>query len=81
MIRSKKENSSNQDIPAKLGRKTLEELTKLKKIDLDKSLEFLRSKGIEDITKDYTIKDISDELGLKPIEVYQLLIMTTSTKK
>ena len=60
-------------VPSSLGRKTLKELSDMKKIDLEKSISLLSAKGLSDIGKESKIKNIADELGVKPIEVYKLL--------
>lgn len=62
-----------QNIPAQLGRKTLRELSDLGKINLEKSIELLRSKGLQDTGNESIMKNIADELGLRPIEVYNLI--------
>jgi hypothetical protein len=66
--------SSTKDIPSSLGRKTLKELNDMKKIDLDKSLALLKSKGLKDVTQESRIKNIADELDTMPLDIYKLLI-------
>lgn len=63
----------DSSIPANLGRKTLEELSNIKKIDLDKSMALLKLKGLEDISKDTKMRNIANELDVAPLEVYNLL--------
>lgn len=60
-------------VPSSLGRKTLQELSDMKKIDLEKSITLLSAKGLSDIGKESKIKNIADELGVKPIDAYKLL--------
>ena len=66
--------SVKKDIPSKLGRKTLLELEKLGKIDMNKTLKFLKEKGLDDLSKDSRIKDIADELDTTPYELYKMLL-------
>jgi hypothetical protein len=72
----KDQDTTFDDIPSHLGRKTLQELSDMKKIDLDKSiklLKLLKSKGLTDITPQSKIKNIADELDTMPIDLYKLL--------
>jgi len=73
LINKDKKNSKSKDIPSSLGRKTLKELSDMKKIELDKSLVLLKFKGLKDITKDSRVKNIADELDMTPLEIYNLL--------
>ena len=57
----------------RLGRKTLQDLSDMKKIDLTKAIKILKEKGIEDITSDSRVKDIADELEIMPMDVYELI--------
>lgn len=61
-------------VPSSLGKKTLQELSDMKKIDLQKSLTLLHAKGLSDITAESSIKSIANELNLMPTDVYKLLI-------
>ncbi|MEA1955545.1 MAG: DUF4405 domain-containing protein [Campylobacterota bacterium] len=70
-VNSPKKDSS---IPSNLGRKTLEKLADMKKIDLDKSLILLKSKGLKNISENSKIRNIADELGVTPLNVYNLLV-------
>jgi len=63
---------TKSDIP-RLGKKTLQELAELDKIDLTKSIQILKSKGLSDITKESKIKNIADELDMMPIEAYKII--------
>ena len=65
------------DIPSSLGRKTLQELSDMKKIELERSIAILKAKGLNDVSAENRIKNIADELGIMPIDVYKLL--TTKT--
>jgi len=66
-------NKTNKNIPARLGRKTLQELNQLGDINLDKSLKILKEKGLNDISKNSRIKDIADELNTTPYEIYKMI--------
>ena len=63
----------NSNIPSRLGRKTLQELSDMKKIELDKAISILKAKGLNDVNSDSKIKNIADELDMMPIDVYKLL--------
>lgn len=54
-----------------LGRKTLQELSDLKVIDLAKSMETIKTSGYQDVTKDTRMKIIADELGTTPLELFK----------
>ncbi|WP_345974153.1 DUF4405 domain-containing protein [Sulfurimonas sp. HSL3-7] len=73
LIRTEKPHGEDENIPSGLGRKTLQELSDMKKIDLNRSIELLKAKGIDEVTPDSKIKNIADELGVMPVEVYKLL--------
>jgi len=68
-------NSKNiqKDIPAGLGKKTSKELEQLGKINLNKSLIILKSKGLTDVSVNSKIKDIADELNTTPYEIYEMI--------
>lgn len=68
-----KDSSQNDGVPSNLGRKTLQELSDMKKIDLDKAILILKSKGLSDINPDSKIKSIAEELGVTPLDLYELL--------
>ncbi len=59
--------------PARLGRKTLQQLSDMKYIDLDKSIRYLKSKQIKNVDPQDRIKDLADELSLTPIKLFELL--------
>ena len=60
-------------IPSSLGRRTLEELSTMGKINLEKTLQILHQKGLKSISKEDRIKNIADELGLMPIDIYGII--------
>jgi len=59
--------------PSNLGRKTLQELSDMGKIDLEKALKYIKSRGV-DTTADTRVKHIADELETTPMELYKLII-------
>ncbi len=63
----------SSNIPSRLGRKTLQELSDMKKIELDEAITTLKAKGLSDVSSDSRIKNIADELDMMPIDVYKLL--------
>jgi len=73
LIRTEKPHGEDENIPSGLGRKTLQELSDMNKIDLNRSIGFLKSKGLDDVTPESKIKNIADELGVLPVDVYKLL--------
>lgn len=73
LIKKDTKQDGHGNAPSQLGRKTLQELSDMQKIDLEKSIALLKSKGLEDVTAQSKIKNIADELGVMPIDVYTLL--------
>jgi hypothetical protein len=71
-ISKKKADSGN--LPSRLGRKTLEDLHKGGKIEIERVLGFLRKKGIESPSAQSRMKNLADELGVTPVELYELLV-------
>lgn len=65
---------SNSDVPSKLGRKTIQDLSNMKKIDLKKAIKLLKEKGLGDVTPESKIKNIADELDMTPSDIYELLV-------
>jgi ATP/maltotriose-dependent transcriptional regulator MalT len=60
-------------IPSSLGRRTLEELSNMGKINLEKTMNLLHKKGLKDISKEDRVKNIADELGMMPIDLYGII--------
>jgi len=74
--KAQKNSTSHVDyssIPSSLGRRTLEELSSMGKIDLEKTLLLLQAKGIKDISKDDRVKNIADEMEMMPIDLYGII--------
>lgn len=67
----KKSGSDSSDVPF-LGRRSLEELAGMGKIDLDKSVTYLKEKGVE-ASPQTTMKEAANELGMMPFELYEQL--------
>lgn len=67
------EKSNTYTIPSRLGRRTLQELSNMHKIDIQKAIQLLKTRGIQDITPQNKIKNIADELDVTPLELYQFL--------
>ena len=72
-VKSTKKSSGTNDVPPMLGRKTLQELSQLDVINLEKTLKLLMQKGISDASKQSRMKDIADELDMRPIEVFEII--------
>jgi hypothetical protein len=73
LISNETQHSKKEGVPSGLGRKSLQELSDMGKIDLDKSIALLKSKGVEDVTPQSKVKNIADDLGVTPMDVYTLL--------
>ena len=75
LIKAKTKATSSNGIDgiSKLGRKTLQDLSNMKKIDLVRAIKILKAKGLSDITQQSRVKDIADELEIMPMDVYKLI--------
>lgn len=73
LIKQKETHSTIENLPSRLGQRTLEELSASGHIDLERSLQQLRGQGIADVTPKSKVKNIADELGVMPVDVYQML--------
>ncbi len=71
----KKENIllNGEKVPSNLGRKTLQKLADLKKINLQRALEILNKKGIENVDSESRMRNLADELEITPLELYKLI--------
>jgi len=61
------------DAPSNLGRKTLKNLGDMKKIDIQKAIELLKAKGLNDVDENSKMRHIADELELNPSDIYELI--------
>lgn len=66
--------------PEQLGRKTLEELNKMGNIDLNQSIEILKSEGIDDVDSTFRIRDIANELDTTTTNIYKMITEPYSKK-
>lgn len=66
-----KENTNNTQVKF-LGRRTLQELSNMHKIDLNKSLYYLKEKGFK-ATSQTRMREASEELGLTPNQLFKKL--------
>jgi len=73
MIKPKGSTSNGVDGISKMGRKTLQDLSDMKKIDLSYAIKVLNAKGLKDIEGNRRLKHIADELDVTPHEVYELI--------
>ena len=73
LIRNDDNNTKTEDIPSSLGRRTLKELSEMGKIDLKHAISVLKTKGLTEVPTDNKIKNISDELELMPLDVYNII--------
>ena len=76
--RSKTVSSTNKEAvikapPERLGQKTLQELNDNGYINLEKSIQILKSKDLNNINSDSKIRHIADELDQTPSEIYTIL--------
>jgi len=67
------QDKENSDVPTSLGRKTLQDLSDLQKIDLLQTLRYFHEKKMEDVTKESKMKALADEQDTTPFELYELL--------
>jgi len=65
-----KKMKKDDETPSNLGRKTLQELSDMGKIDLDRALKYIKKKGV-DTTADTRVKHIADELDTTPRQLYK----------
>ncbi len=61
-------------IPSSLGRRTLQELSDMGKIDLQAALETLKEHRVKELSPDKQIKDIANSMGIMPVDLYTLII-------
>ena len=73
MIKSKALKSKEVNGISRLGRKTLQDLSDMKKIELSRAIELLKAKGLADVSSESRVKHIADELDVTPVEVYELI--------
>jgi len=73
MIKSNSKSSKEVDGISNMGRKTLQDLSDMKMINLNHAIEILKAKGLDDISSDRRVKHIADELETTPLEVYKLI--------
>lgn len=62
-----------KNVPSSLGRRTLQELSDMGLIDLEKSIKKLQTKDV-DASGETRIKQISEEMDSKPLNVYNFLL-------
>ncbi len=62
-----------REIPSRLGKRTLQELGEMGKIDLQKALSLLQKKGIKNPSPQMTIRDLANIMGTTPKKTYYLL--------
>ncbi len=73
MIKPEGSNLNGVDGISNMGRKTLQDLSDMKKIDLSHAIKVIKSKGLHDVESDRRLKHIADELDVTPLEVYELI--------
>ncbi len=59
--------------PEQLGRKTLQELSDMGNINLERAIKVLKEKGIKDIDEESKIRHISNDSNLTTTEIYKLM--------
>ncbi|MCD6116766.1 hypothetical protein J7K93_07115 [bacterium] len=55
-----------------LGRKALKEVCEVESLDLEKSLQLLKNKGI-DAYPEMTLRDIAEKYNLKPVDIMEII--------
>ena len=73
MIKPKGSSSTGVDGISNMGRKTLQNLSDMKKIDLVNAIKILHANGLNDVTNESRMKHIADELDVTPMRVYELI--------
>lgn len=73
LIENKNIDKQGSDIPSNLGRKTLNDLHEMGKINLTQALDTLKAKGLKDVKSDTKLRHLADELGIEPLELYKLI--------
>ena len=59
--------------PKELGKKTIQELSDMGNINLDKSIKILKMKGLDSVTASSKIREIANELDSTPSDIYNIL--------
>ena len=59
--------------PEQLGKKTLQDLSNMGNIDLEKAIKILQAKNLHNIDSNMRIRDIANALELTPTDIYTLL--------
>jgi len=72
LIGKKTQKTKVKNRPPSLGRKTLQELSDEGYIKLDKAIKILKIKGV-DVQPDMRVKTIANDLGMTPIELFELI--------
>ncbi len=73
MIKIKSKNINTDNDISNMGRKTLQNLSDMNKIELQNAIKILKTKGILDITPNSKMRHIADELEMTPQETYKLI--------
>ncbi len=59
--------------PSQLGRKTLQELSDMGNINLEKSIKILKLEGLNNVDSTFKIREIANELDTTPTNIYKIL--------
>jgi hypothetical protein len=73
MLIKKKSSAKSTEEITKMGRKTLKDLSDMGKIDLDSAIKKLKEKGLDDTNENSKMKNIADDLDMKPREVFKII--------
>ncbi len=73
LIKVNVKDDNGKEVPSSLGRRTLQDLSDMGKIDLKKAIATLKEKGLKDPDTGTKIKHLADELEMKPLALYKLI--------
>lgn len=74
LIKPQGSKEDTQEKISNLGKKSLKELSDMGKIDLVKSIAFLRSKGLDDVNEESKMKSNAGALDMTPYELFETLV-------
>ena len=73
IIQGSTTNNSTMPIKRGIGRKSLKELCKEEAWSVEQALKILKQNGAVELTEDSRVKNIADDMGVTPLDIYVLL--------
>ena len=74
LIKVEIKDDNGKEVPSNLGRKTLQNLSDMKRIELEKAIKILKTEGLKEIDTETKLRHLADELEMEPLELYKLII-------